>query len=64
MPLREDLVLSQEQKHYIEAMFTDENKKASQQMVLAQVADGFVQSKGGQGRDTDYNRVMRTFETL
>ena len=35
MPLREDLVLSQEQKHYILAMFNEENKRQGQHMILS-----------------------------
>ena len=45
--MRDDLLLTQEQKHYILAMFNEENKRQGQQMILTQVSDAFVQSKGG-----------------
>ena len=38
MPLRDDLVLSQEQKHYVEAMFNEETKRQGERLILAQVA--------------------------
>ena len=45
-------------------MFNEETKRQGERLILAQVAQNFVQARGGQGYETDYNRVMKSFETL
>ena len=65
MPMRSDLSLSEEQKYFITAMFNAEEKKSSHRSILSQVANNFVLAKtSGGARDTDFNKVMQSFETL
>ena len=64
MALRTDLALSEEQKHFITAMFNAETKKGAQGEILGQVTMNFVATKqggsapgGGQG----LNKIMESF---
>jgi len=67
MPLRSDLQLSEEQKHFITAMFNAEGKLSAHREILSQVANNFVTTKQGSGASTggaNFNKVMQSFETL
>lgn len=68
MALRQDLLLSEEQKDFITAMFNIEGKQGSQRDTLSQVAMNFVMAKQGgaatAGAGQNYNKIMESFETL
>lgn len=62
MPMRTDLCLSEEQKHFISAMFNAEEKQSAHRSLLSQVATRFVAAKSSGGsRDTDFNKLMASF---
>lgn len=67
MPMRDDLMLSDEQKNYITTMFGQSVKHETHRSVLLHVSQTFVQSKQGSGTDgqnTNFNEVIRSFELL
>lgn len=62
MPLRTDLALSEEQKHFITAMFNAENKKGAQNEILSQVSMNFVMAKQlASGGGQNFNKIMESF---
>lgn len=66
MPAKEDLTLSQEQKHYITAMEAQTDFKSHEIDVLYKVATAFAGKQKDRSeksfRDLDLNHVMRSFE--
>jgi len=68
MPLRDDLTLTQEQRHFITAMEAQPDVQAQEVDVLRKVAANFAGRKKDRNekslRDLDLNQVMRSFELL
>ena len=67
MPLRQDLLLSEEQKDFITAAFNAEDKQSARRDILAQVAQNFVAQRQINASTTggaNLNKVMGSFETL
>jgi hypothetical protein len=66
MPVRDDLLLSQEHRSFITAMEAQPDVQASEIDVLRKVAAAFAGRKKDRNekslRDLDLNHVMRSFE--
>ena len=61
-PMREDLVLTEEQIMYVNQRMYQHDKKASESFKLQEVAQTFLNKV--QDKNENFNNVMRSVETI